>query len=159
MKYVPIIDAFISNRPGKGVYPAFEDGMNKDLFMKINNKTTFIGQVWPNDASYPDYFHPATSAWFKSNLDALWNEIPFDGLWEDMNEASNFCNGFCYDSQAALVNNPVKNHLKYTPTGRDLETKSMPLDATHYNGLSQIDTHNYYGTHEVKVTDEWFKSK
>jgi alpha-glucosidase (family GH31 glycosyl hydrolase) len=45
--------------------------------------------------------------------------IGFDGLWLDMNEASNFCVGACYKRQT--VNNSVKNMLKYVPTGRDLE--------------------------------------
>lgn len=61
-----------------------------------------------------------------------------------MNEASNFCQGACYREQ--VVDHPVKYNLKYTPTGRDLELKSMSLDTTHSNGLLQLDTHNYYGT-------------
>jgi alpha-glucosidase (family GH31 glycosyl hydrolase) len=156
MKYVPIFDAGIAYRPNKGTYPAFDEAMTQDIFTKIDGKT-FIGQVWPNDASFPDYFHPNTSTWFKSNLDKFYSSIKFDGLWEDMNEASNFCNGACYPDQQ--VANPVKNKLKYTPTGRDLEGKSMPLDTTHYNGYLQLDAHSYYGTQEVQVTNDWFKSK
>jgi hypothetical protein len=60
------------------------------------------------------------------------DDIQFDGLWEDMNEASNFCNGVCYQSQKPATQ--VKTKLKYTPTGRDLETKTMALDTTHANG-------------------------
>lgn len=60
-----------------------------------------------------------------------------------MNEAANFCKGACYRSQQ--VESPVKQQLKYTPTGRDLEIQSMPLDATHDNGYLQLDTHSYYG--------------
>jgi len=100
--------------------------------MKINNET-LVGEVWPNDAAYPDFFNPTTATWWKKWLTSLHKTLPFDGVWEDMNEASNFCNGVCYASQAVTI--PVKNKLKYIPTGRDLETKSMPLDATHYNGV------------------------
>jgi len=58
--------------------------------------------------------------------------LNFDGLWEDMNEAANFCKGVCYDKQRPTT--PIKSKLKYIPTGRDLEYKNMPLDATHANG-------------------------
>ena len=103
---MPILDAGIAYRPGE--YPAFDDGMAKDLFAKVNNQT-FIGQVWPNDAVYPDFFHPETPAWWKANLKSLYTQIKFDGLWEDMNEAANFCNGPCYNDQK--LKNPVKQNL------------------------------------------------
>lgn len=63
-------------------------------------------------------------------MDKLHSEIGFDGLWEDMNEASDFCVGICYNKQKPK--SPVKYNLKYTPTGRDLELKSMSLDAKHF---------------------------
>jgi len=74
-----------------------------------------------------------------------------------MNEASNFCNGVCYENQ--MSTNPVKNKLPYTPTGRDLEQKSISLDAMHANGFTELDTHSLYGTMEVQATHEWFKNK
>jgi alpha-glucosidase (family GH31 glycosyl hydrolase) len=50
----------------------------------------------------------------------------------------------------------VKYKLKYLPTGRALETQSMPLDGQQVNGYTQLDTHSLYGTQEVKATHEWF---
>eukprot|EP00347_Sterkiella_histriomuscorum_P014109 403362137 len=152
MKYVPIIDAGIAYRT-HGNYSSFEDGLADDVFMKINDEN-FIGQVWPNDAVYPDYYNPKTTPWWNRQLSYLWSSIKFDGLWQDMNEASNFCFGACYDRQQAQ--SPVKHKLKYTPTQRNLDHKSMSMDATHSNGYQQIDTHNYYGTQMVKATDKWF---
>jgi hypothetical protein len=46
-----------------------------------------------------------------------------------MNEASNFCTGTCYDDQKSET--PVQWNLPYIPTGRNLESKSISLDATH----------------------------
>lgn len=155
MKYVPIIDAGIAYRPKGHNYTVFEDGQASDLFIKAPNGEIFVGQVWPNDAAYPDYFNEKTAGWWQSNLASLQELIHFDGIWEDMNEASNFCNGPCYPGQKAA--SPVKYQLKYTPTGRDLEVKSMSMDATHANGFTQLDTHNYYGTQMVKATHEYFQ--
>jgi alpha-glucosidase (family GH31 glycosyl hydrolase) len=83
--------------------------------------------------------------------------LPFDGLWEDMNEASDFCGGVCYGSQKLDVQK--KYDLKYTPTGRDLESQSLPLDGYHYGGLYEVDVHSLFGTMEVSVTHDWFKEQ
>lgn len=81
--------------------------------------------------------------------------VAFDGVWEDMNEASNFCNGPCYANQEAYW--PVQHWLPYIPSGRNLEQKSISMDSTHYNGYTELDTHSLFGTTEVKATHEWFK--
>jgi len=73
--------------------------------------------------------------------------IAFDGLWMDMNEASNFCTGVCYESQRSET--PVKYNLPYVPTGRDLEEKSITLDAVHADGTLELDAHSLFGTMEV----------
>lgn len=55
--------------------------------------------MWPNDAAYPDWFNPKAVTWWKTELKHFFNHLSFDGLWEDMNEASNFCSGYCYNDQ------------------------------------------------------------
>lgn len=69
-----------------------------DIYIKANseNSNPFIGYVWPMEAVYPDWFNPNTQSWWLSNLVSLYNKIHFDGLWLDMNEADNFCNGACF---------------------------------------------------------------
>lgn len=155
MKWVPILDAGLSRRDG-GDYEAYNEGLKIDAFMKVNGQIV-TGEVWPNDAVYPDFFNEKVTAWYHKYLSKLWNEVKFDGLWEDMNEASNFCNGICYPSQKP--DKPVKQMLKYIPSSRDLEFKSISLDATHANGYLQLDTHSYYGTQMVKTTHEWFAAQ
>lgn len=86
-----------------------------------------------------------TVEYWKTQLSNFYNQIKFDGLWEDMNEASNFCNGVCYEDERS--SNPVINRLPYIPTGRDLETKSISLDAVHKNGDTELDTHSLFGTY------------
>jgi hypothetical protein len=79
-----------------------------------------------------------------------------------MNEASNFCNGVCYESQ--LSSSPVKNLLPYVPM-RNLETKSLPLDSVHADNeemmtmsVTELDAHSLFGTMEALATHNWFQS-
>lgn len=96
MKFIPILDAGIAQRTG-GAYAAYNDGLAADAFLKVTNETDpFIGKVWPGDAVYPDFTKKNATDWWKKYLTNFHNEIKFDGIWEDMNEASNFCNGYCY---------------------------------------------------------------
>jgi alpha-glucosidase (family GH31 glycosyl hydrolase) len=52
--------------------------------------------VWPGEVVYPDYLAaPNISQWTRNQLQYFYDQVPFDGLWLDMNEASNFCSGNC----------------------------------------------------------------
>ena len=78
------------------------------------------GQVWPVDAVFPDFFKKKTGEWWANALSQMNETIGFDGLWLDMNEASNFCyDGHCYNSQK--VKSPVLQDLPYIPTGRNIQ--------------------------------------
>jgi alpha-glucosidase (family GH31 glycosyl hydrolase) len=71
-------------------------------------------------------------------LDIFHSNMEFDGLWNDMNEASNFCTGECGYA-------PVDLNLPYTPGGDDLNYRTIDLSSTHYNNISEYDVHNMYG--------------
>jgi len=66
MHYVPIIDAGIAMR-SKGEYPAYDLGVEDDVFIKLNGEI-LIGVVWPKDAAYPDFFNPKAKTWWKEEL-------------------------------------------------------------------------------------------
>jgi alpha-glucosidase (family GH31 glycosyl hydrolase) len=152
MKFVPIIDAGVSYRPGSN-YKAFNDGMNQDVFLKQNGQV-FVGKVWPNEAAFPDFTHPNTQGWWEAQLDNFHSQLAFDGLWQDMNEASNFCNGACVKAQRSL--SPIAAKLRYTPTGEDIETKSISMDAKHHNNYTELDAHSFFGTSQVAASNNWF---
>lgn len=110
--------------------------------MKLNGNV-YVGKVWPNEATYPDFFHPSADDYWGSQLNTFHQSLAFDGLWQDMNEASNFCNGICHHDP--LVASPVSLKIPYTPTGEDLETKAISLDVKHANGYTQLDAHSLFG--------------
>jgi alpha-glucosidase (family GH31 glycosyl hydrolase) len=76
--------------------------------------------------------------------------VPVDGLWIDMNEPSNFCNGACFKQDQLsegsgfnLYNPPynLNNQDKLYP----LNVKTLDVYTTQYGGHVFFDTHNLYG--------------
>lgn len=60
------------------------------------NKFVMISpQVWPGLVHYPDWLHPNVSHWWTHEIMNSRQMVPVDGLWIDMNEPSNFCDGLC----------------------------------------------------------------
>jgi alpha-glucosidase (family GH31 glycosyl hydrolase) len=51
--------------------------------------------------------------------------------------------------------------MPYVPTGRDLETKSMNVDALHMladgSNVTELDAHSTFSTLQTKATSEWFE--
>jgi len=54
-----------------------------------------VGEVWPGAAAFVDFFHPNATKYWSDMLDTLYSKINFSGVWIDMNEFSNFCDGPC----------------------------------------------------------------
>jgi alpha-glucosidase (family GH31 glycosyl hydrolase) len=81
--FVPIIDPGIMVQSG---YDAYEQGVQKDLFVKDIQGGYYLGQVWPGPTYFPDFLHPSTQDYWTQQLKAFWNMAQPDGLWIDMNE-------------------------------------------------------------------------
>lgn len=51
-------------------------------------------QVWPGMSVYPDYLAaPNITKWLTKQVKRFYDQVPFDGMWLDMCEPSNFCTG------------------------------------------------------------------
>ena len=89
MHFVVIID------PGIMVYndyPAYNDGMAADLYVKDVSGGYYLGQVWPGPTYFPDFTHPKSQDYWTNQLQGFNTLVDVDGYWIDMNEVSNFCN-------------------------------------------------------------------
>jgi len=150
-RWVPIIDAGIAiNNEIHTI------GLNNDVYIKVPNGTNLLGQVWPGYVNYPDWFNPNTSMFWDLSMDILQKQIPFSGIWLDMNEASNFVPGevgFVPDSK------DLRNFPPYKPTRPEdfIFTKAMRMDAVHYGNVSELYAHNTYGLLESKATYNYLK--
>jgi len=81
--YIPLIDAGVSVEDKT----AMESGNKQGVFMKsLNNANqNYLAAVWPGKVHFVDYLHPNASNFWRSQLDRLYSQIPFSGVWLDMN--------------------------------------------------------------------------
>ena len=125
------MDAGVAVRKDINTIPALKTGLERNVFIKqANSDDPLTAGVWCGNAYFPDFYKADTNQWWSDMFDHMvstYDNLEVDGVWLDMNEASNFCNGACYEDQLAAK--PLKYELAYTPTGRDLETKSIALGA------------------------------
>ncbi|PWN36503.1 Alpha-glucosidase subunit 1 [Meira miltonrushii] len=93
--YIPIIDAAIPAAPQNStdVYAPGTRGKELDVFLKNDNGTRYIGQVWPGYTYFVDEHHPKADEWWTESYTNLSKKINFSGIWQDMNEPSSFVVG------------------------------------------------------------------
>ncbi|WPG98450.1 Hypothetical protein R9X50_00124000 [Acrodontium crateriforme] len=107
--YVPIVDSNVYAPNPDNASDAYEPwtrANEQGLF--IRDPTTgepYLGGNWPGFSSWGDWLLPATHVWWAEELAKWHNDTPFDGIWIDLSEASNFCDGSCGNGR--LNENPV----------------------------------------------------
>lgn len=117
----------------QGVF-LYRDKEQNELYEgKFTNRTTIstvpniisLGAVWPGLTVYPDWFNKDTQSYWNSEFKRFFSAkdgVDIDGLWIDMNEASNFCPYPCKDpAQYAKENDlppappPVRSSPRHIP--------------------------------------------
>ncbi|KAJ3286914.1 hypothetical protein HK104_008836 [Borealophlyctis nickersoniae] len=116
-KVVMIVDPGIKIEAG---HVPYDTGIAKNVFLKNERGTDFIGKVWPGKVKFPDFFHPATQDWWTECFREWLDQVDLDGIWIDMNELANFGNGEIHEDG---FNNPVDLHqlIGSTDSGPTLE--------------------------------------
>ncbi|XP_047961016.1 alpha-xylosidase 1-like [Salvia hispanica] len=169
MKYIVIID------PGIGVnntYGVYQRGLANDVFIKYHGQP-FLAQVWPGAVNFPDFLNPKTVEWWGDEIRRFHELVPVDGLWIDMNEVSNFCNGLCTIPKDRICPNGTgpgweccldcKNITKtrwddppYKINASGIQApigyKTIATSAYHYNGVLEYDAHSLYGFSQAIAT-------
>ena len=102
--YVQILDPGINRVDSYGPYTR---GAEKGAFLRAADGSYYRGLQWPGEVVWPDWFAPNTQDWWTSEILSFYNPatgIDVDGLWGDMNEASNMCSDTtCLTSAASLT--------------------------------------------------------
>ncbi|XP_071566173.1 lysosomal alpha-glucosidase isoform X1 [Temnothorax nylanderi] len=151
MHYIPLIDAGISASEDNGSYLPYDEGIKQDIFVKdgISHKP-FVGKVWNFVSTvWPDFTNPKTMIYYANMMGDMHNSFAYDGAWIDMNEPSNFYNGY---KNGCAHNN--LDYPEYVPhvVGDLLATKTLCMNAKHYLG-THYDLHNTYGTSQAIATN------
>ncbi|XP_078521078.1 lysosomal alpha-glucosidase-like [Lissotriton helveticus] len=146
--YVVILDPAISSTQPPGSYWPYDEGLKRGIFINSSTGQPMIGKVWPGLTAFPDFTNPETHQWWLENLQQLYSKVPFDGLWIDMNEPSNFVDGSTDGCPAGEFDNPP-----YTPAvlGGTLYAKTLCASAQQKASL-HYNVHNLYGLMEAKAT-------
>ncbi|MBD2462164.1 glycoside hydrolase family 31 protein [Oscillatoria sp. FACHB-1407] len=83
-KTVTIVDPGVKYEP-EADYPVFDQGFERDYFVRKADGKLFHGYVWPEKAVFPDFLRPEVREWW-GNWQKSLTEAGVAGIWNDMNE-------------------------------------------------------------------------
>ncbi|NWW84173.1 LYAG glucosidase, partial [Rhynochetos jubatus] len=152
LRYIMIVDPGISSSGPPGTYQPYDEGLKRGVFIRNATGQPLIGKVWPGPMVFPDFTNPETQEWWHDMVKDFHDQVPFDGMWIDMNEPSNFVEG----SQDGCPNNSLEQP-PYVPgvfggrlRARTICASSQQYLSSHYN------LHSLYGLTEAVASHEWW---
>ncbi|NWR81271.1 MGA protein, partial [Centropus unirufus] len=179
MRFILILDPAISGNETD--YPAFQRGLEKDVFIKWPNTNDIIYakwdafspvstpdfflllvQIYRAYAALPDFFRSATIEWWAREITEVYSNpynasksLKFDGLWIDMNEPASFVNGAVGGCRNQELNfPPYVPQLGSRSAGLSFKTICMEGQQILPDGspVSHYNVHNLYGWSQTKPT-------
>lgn len=170
MRLVLIFDPAICSEPYEDPdkpYSALSEGIRRDVFIKRDNEILY-GAVWPAKegidintgqpylpkscpVAFPDFHLTSTIEWWTAELKNYHARVPYDAIWIDMNEPSNFMDGSYTGCGDSKLENPPFVPSMNCECG-DMVNKTICMSSVQYPsgdvngvGVYHYDTHSLYG--------------
>lgn len=106
MRTVCIIDPGVKLDPG---YEIYKQLIASGGFLKAPDGQPLVIVCWPGKTVLPDFGDPAVRAWWAALQAAFQQEYGIDGVWNDMNEPSNFDGGNGKVATASTARGSIKD--------------------------------------------------
>jgi len=168
IKFIPLLEAAI---PVNHSNEAYKKGLEMEVFLESGEQSKYkhvLGMAWAGYSTFVDFLHPKANSYWSTMLSYMHRELfPYDGIWLDMNEVTNFCDGECNldgpnrkPLEAIIKNDYI---MPYVPGHRYLQRKSLPFNAKHYStelgNFTEYNMHSLYGHYQIKATNQYFAEK
>ncbi|NXT18858.1 LYAG glucosidase, partial [Syrrhaptes paradoxus] len=151
LRYIMIVDPGISSSAPPGTYRPYDEGLKRGVFIRNATGQPLIGKVWPGPTAFPDFTNPETHTWWHDMVKDFHDQVPFDGMWIDMNEPSNFMEG----SQDGCPSNSLEQP-PYVPGvfGGRLRAGTICASSQQYLS-SHYNLHSLYGLTEAIASHDF----
>lgn len=116
-------------------YAVYQQGLERDMFIRRADGEYFHGYVWPDDVVFPDFLRAEVRQWW-GDLQKTLVEQGVSGIWNDMNEPTSFARPFSEG---------------FSPPGTiDLDAVQGPEDER----TIHAEVHNLYGSSMARASYE-----
>ena len=125
-RLMPIIDPGVKKDKD---YKIYQEGIEKNYFVKNPDGTIYVNKVWPGDAVFPDFGREEVRKWWSKHCKYL-VDMGVAGIWDDMNEPASF-------------EGEIPENIIFSDEGKKSTHRKM---------------HNVYGHNMAKATYEGIKA-